>query len=1053
MKDLASRRRATGLIASLLLGCAGTLLAQNPVSVKPASDSPEAAKPADRIRAFCIDFNWGAGGPNGFPAPGTFAQADPAAHYRWYKDLGINVIQTFCVSCNGYAWYQGSEVAPVQPGLKHDFLKRITELAHNDAVKVMGYFCVGANTYWGQKHPEQSYGIPSGIHIPLTRDYLDYLEGCIRDALTKTGIDGFMIDWAFSPPLLMEEKNVRWLPCEQKMYAELLDRPFPGKDQVDAKETLEFQRRALDRCWRRIRQAAKSAKPDCIIWLSCFDLGHPQVVGTEMLREADWVMNETPTPEKLDATRRSVGPHARLIQCVSGGSTEYDASKVLDNPKYKDVGLYGFAPWPDPKTTLPPDPPEDATQNNIQANIQKLRRVYLPPDASAVTPVALTDKTLVAWVRLDNLDQTGSGVVSIQDGDEFDAIVLGERVQRRWMAGSHVFSRTQSAEDQRPLPPETASTNQWLQIAVVYRGKQIEIWHGAQRYASYEAPNQQAYSPQSDLYLGLRCIFAQQRHGLLEGAIDEARIYNTALDGETIAKLNPGTLSEPKPLGCWAFEAGATADLMGHYPDVQLIGTAKVVDGALVLDGKGFALISQRLIPSYRPPTVQAGFYTPPQRVGQMWDDWLYWHDGSYYMYYIAGPFSRWDAHEIAVSQDGVHWDYQGTAVKPRPGTAWIGTGHVWRSPTAERKDRWILNYSEWVGDKQDIMFATSTDLLHWTKADERLRFVQDRRWYKEKGRWDCIDAVRGDDGWWYGYFTADPDPAKVPQPHCGFGFARSQDGLRWEALPPVSGDLNGEFGGIQKIGDRYYITISEGRVGVGNSPRGPFWMQKKNRSVLGGDTYFPRFFHTAPKGPLLNHFYTAGPIYAAPLKALDLDHDGILRLVWWPGNEKLKSARLPVTLRPPAGHIQWLDGNLDVNQTIVIEGTARLPEPVSDAEDLCGLVIDQGNATAECVSFERTQTRYGELQLDSQPMKMTVRQTANRDLDFGPRQRFRVLLNRDMMEVYVNDYLTVLGRVKNTGRLGLLTGKGPGEIEDLRIWRSANENQHPKPVLKQAVN
>jgi hypothetical protein len=619
-----------------------------------AQSTPQGAAwaPAGCDVTLC-NHNWGAGGPNGFPSPGTFAQADPAAHYQWYKDLGVNVIQTFCVSCNDYARYQGSEVAPVQPGLRHDFLKQITELAHTDAVKVMGYFCVGANTYWGQKHPEQSYGIPSGVHIPFTSDYLDYLAGCIQDALTKTGIDGFMIDWAFSPPLPMAEKNVRWLPCEQKMYAELFNRPFPGQDRVDARETLEFQRRALERCWRRLRQAAKSAKHDCVIWLSCFDLSHPQVVGTEMLREVDWVMNETPTPEKLDATRQRVGPHARLIQCVSGGSTEYDA------------------------------------------------------------------------------------------------LVLGERAPRRWMAGSHMFSRTQNAAGQLPLAPETARTNQWLQIAAVYRGKQIEIWREGQRYAAYEAPNQQPHSTDSDLYLGLRCIFGQQRYGFLAGAIAEARLYDTALDG----------------------------------------------------------------------------------------------------------------------------------------------------------------------------------------------------------------------------------------------------------------------------------------------------------------DTYFPRFFHTAPKGPLLNHFYTGGPIYAAPLKALDRDHEGILRLVWWPGNEKLKSARLPVTLRPPAGPIQWLGGNLDVNRTVALEGTVRLAEPVAGAPALRGLGIDQGNDTAQCVCFERTQTLYGDLRLAAQPLKLSVRQRANRDLNLGPRQRFRILLHRDMLEVYVNDYLTVLTRVRNTGRLGLLTGKGPGEIENLRIWRSANENQRPKPVLQHAVN
>lgn len=31
-----------------------------------------------QIRAFCVDFNWGPGGPNAFAKPGLWADADPA---------------------------------------------------------------------------------------------------------------------------------------------------------------------------------------------------------------------------------------------------------------------------------------------------------------------------------------------------------------------------------------------------------------------------------------------------------------------------------------------------------------------------------------------------------------------------------------------------------------------------------------------------------------------------------------------------------------------------------------------------------------------------------------------------------------------------------------------------------------------------------------------------------------------------------------------------------------------------------------------------------------
>jgi len=698
-----------------------------------------------------------------------------------------------------------------------------------------------------------------------------------------------------------------------------------------------------------------------------------------------------------------------------------------------------------------------------------------PAQARAAERALLSDKTLVAWVRLDNLNQAGSGVLAIQDGDEFDAITFGEQVTRRWMAGSHGFRRTQGKEGQSLLAPETAKPDQWLQIAVVCRGQQVEIWREGKRYATYEAPHQQTYSRNCDLYLGLRCIFGQKPYGFLEGAMDEARIYNLALDGEAIAKLKPGILTEPKPLGCWTFDEGIARDVMGHYPITQLIGTAKVKDGALVLDGKGYALVSSRLIAEYGPPKVQAGFYTPPHRVGEAWDTWIYWHEGIYYLYYLGGQPGHWDAHEIAVSPDGVHWEYHGVAVKPRPGTQWIGTGHIWKSPAFAQDGRWILNYSEWFGKRQDIMFATSPDLLHWTKVEESLRFVQDARWYKQDGRWDCIDVVEGEDGWLYGYFTADPDPAKVNYRHCGFGFARSKDGLRWEALPPVPGDMNGEFGGIQQIGNRYYITLYGGNIGVGDSPKGPFVGQKKNHTILGGQTYFPRFFHTAPGGLLMNHFYNARKeIYAAPLKAVKIDEEGILRLVWWPGNEKLKAAGIPVRMRPAHGPVQWIEDTIDVNQTTVIEGTIQVPaaglpgaalsfpEPPWDfvngvrlappgqpAPLPRGLLLNQGNDTAQCISFEQAQTLLGDVQLDSQPVKWTLRQSVNRDMDFGREQKFRIVLNRDMMEVYVNDSVTLLARVKNTGHIGVLTGDDPNSIRDLRIWRSANESEAPKPPIK----
>ena len=241
------------------------------------------------IKAYCIDFNWGPGGPNAFTAPGIWADADPKEHVKWYKSLGANVIQTFAVSCNGYAWYKNG-IVPEQPGLKHDFLTEMVKLGHKENMKVMGYFCIAANTRWGQLYPDESYGVPSDGHIPLTNKYNNYLADAIKDALKTTNMDGFVIDWVFHGSI--HQTNIKWLPCEIEMWAELMDGPFPGKNNVTKDRELKFARRSADRCWKRIRDAAKSTKPGCIIWLSLYNLNHPQVVNSRLVKEVDWLMNE-----------------------------------------------------------------------------------------------------------------------------------------------------------------------------------------------------------------------------------------------------------------------------------------------------------------------------------------------------------------------------------------------------------------------------------------------------------------------------------------------------------------------------------------------------------------------------------------------------------------------------------------------------------------------------------------------------------------------------------------------------------------------------------------
>jgi len=330
----------------------------------PAS-GPQSRPSSDRfprpVKAFCIDFNWHQGRA---APPGTYAHADPAEHVRWYRDLGANVIQTFCVSYNGYAWYP-STVAPVTPGLRDpDFLGSMVNLGHKAGMRVMGYFTLGANPFWEAAHPDLVHGEDSDdIRIPLTLEYLDDFCRCVEDALQRTGIDGFMIDW------VRPTRHNRWLECEKDMYRQLLGEAFPASADPPAQAVLAFDRLALERGWRHIRRTVRATRP-AVIWTNhpFYAAEYPVWEGHRLLCEVDWVLNEAPDLGVLDWLRGQVGPDTLIVQNLCGWE-DHDAGawRKLDP---RTVGLYGFA-QADGQTTLPAE-----TGAANMRNIGILREAY-----------------------------------------------------------------------------------------------------------------------------------------------------------------------------------------------------------------------------------------------------------------------------------------------------------------------------------------------------------------------------------------------------------------------------------------------------------------------------------------------------------------------------------------------------------------------------------------------------------------------------------------------------------------------------------------------------
>jgi hypothetical protein len=144
-------------------------------------------------------------------------------------------------------------------------------------------------------------------------------------------------------------------------------------------------------------------------------------------------------------------------------------------------------------------------------------------------PFALTEKTLEAWVRLDNLEQRGGGVMSVQSvtGGLFDSLVFAEKEPKRWLAGSDFFRRTQSLAGFE----EIEASRQVVHMALTYRADGvISAFRNGQPYGTpYQANASFATAPLKSIVLfGIRHEPAGGNR-MLAGVIERARLYDRAL--------------------------------------------------------------------------------------------------------------------------------------------------------------------------------------------------------------------------------------------------------------------------------------------------------------------------------------------------------------------------------------------------------------------------------------------------------------------------------------------------------------------------------------------
>jgi hypothetical protein len=196
------------------------------------------------------------------------------------------------------------------------------------------------------------------------------------------------------------------------------------------------------------------------------------------------------------------------------------------------------------------------------------------------------EKTLVAWVKLNDLEQQGGGVVGIQSdpaiSDNFDSIVYGEKTKYHWMTGSTYLLRLFES-------PFVEQSNQWVLIAITYKDNDYRIYRNASLIGNTAAYAAQPFDTNSIFYVG-------KRHALLTGPInaqiDEARLYNRVLSVSEIQQLYSG-VSPSVVVKPYTFTTGSPAKAAEVNADFDVLYTRINALNAIVCQDHPTASICQ----------------------------------------------------------------------------------------------------------------------------------------------------------------------------------------------------------------------------------------------------------------------------------------------------------------------------------------------------------------------------------------------------------------------------------------------------------------------------
>lgn len=369
--------------------------------------------------------------------------------------------------------------------------------------------------------------------------------------------------------------------------------------------------------------------------------------------------------------------------------------------------------------------------------------------AQGRAPALLKDKTLVVWAAPANLTQQAGSALTIDDGEShFDGIVFGEITPRRWMPGSDFFRRT--LKEQEKWPEETADDKTFVQMAIVYKGNEATVFRNGREYARYTMPNPpQEFGPSAVVLFGRRHLEATDPDRSFVGRIKDARIYDRALERETIAALVPGeAATDLKPWAWWSFADEGLREKTGRFTQINLLGDVRIESGCLVLPGKGASVITTCLsgdetnqIPvprnwSFTSPVPDAAVrssrllrerfladpyrptyhFTVPEDMGMPGDpNGAFYHNGRYHLMYLYNRSGSGFCWGHISSSDLVHWRHHSDAIGPGHGDEGVFSGGAFLDDDGTAYlSYWMLWGAKGIG----LARSSGPDFDSWTKLE-----------------------------------------------------------------------------------------------------------------------------------------------------------------------------------------------------------------------------------------------------------------------------------------------------------------------------------------------